>query len=83
MTEWGVVGVLIALVGLIATIVKPLINLTRSITELTVVVRELKKDMADQKTSAHETHRRLWEHETEQDKRLADHETRIGILEGK
>lgn len=83
MTEWGVVGVIIALVGLIASIIKPIISLTKSITELTVVVRELKSDMATQKSSSHETHRRIWEHEGEQDKKISDHETRIGRLEGK
>lgn len=83
MNEWGVVGVLIALVGLIATLVKPMISLTKSITELTVAVRSLKEDQSEQKKNAHSAHEKLWERETEQDKLLADHETRIGILEGK
>lgn len=83
MTEWGVVGVIIALVGLLAAIIKPVVRLTNSITELTVVVRAVQADMAAQKNSSHETHRRIWEHEGEQDRTLADHETRIGRLEGK
>ena len=82
MTEWGVVGVVIALVGFVISVVKPIISLTKSITELTVVVRQLKVDMSDQKSSAHETHKRIWEHEVEQDNKLADHEGRISRLEG-
>lgn len=83
MTEWGVVGVLIALTGFIAAVVRPIVSLTRSITELSVVVRGLRADMDDQKQSAHETHRRLWQREEEQDRRLSAHEQRIGALEGK
>lgn len=83
MTEWGVVGVLIALAGFIVTVAKPIISLTKSITELTVVVRELKTDMESQKAKADDAHKALWLKETEHEKMLADHETRIGILEGK
>lgn len=82
MNEWGVVGVLIALVGLIAAIVKPMISLTKSITELSVVVRGLRTDMDSQQSRAHETHKALWEKESEQDTRLENHETRIKHLEG-
>ena len=40
-TLWTVVGVLIALVGLGASIIKPIVTLTRSITKLTVVVERI------------------------------------------
>ena len=39
--EWTVVGVLIALVGLGASIIKPIVTLTQSITKLTVVVERI------------------------------------------
>lgn len=81
MTEWGVVGVVIALAGLLATIIKPITGLTRSITELTVVVKELRRDLDEQQAHASETHRRIWAKNDEQDKRLDEHDKRITRLE--
>ena len=82
MTEWGVVGVIVTLVGLIAALIKPFTSLTKSITELTVVVGELKSDMDEYRASNHESHRRLWEHNDGQDKKLTNFEGRISKLEG-
>lgn len=76
MTEWGVVGVLIALVGLFATLIKPMISLTKSITELTVAVRGLKEGQDEQKKSAKTAHEKIWE-------KLQEHEEWIRRLEGK
>lgn len=77
MTEWGVLGVIIAVAGFLATVITPIINLTKSITKLTVVVENLAKDMESQRS----TTKRLWGHNEEQDARLNDHETRIQLLE--
>ena len=77
MTEWGVLGVIITGAGFLATVITPIINLTKSITKLTVVVENLAKDMESQRSST----KRLWEHNDEQDTRLNDHETRIQLLE--
>ena len=41
MTEWGVVGVLAALAGLAAAILKPIIKLNTTLTRLVVLVDEL------------------------------------------
>lgn len=41
MTEWGVVGVLAALAGLAAAILKPMIKLNTTLTRLVVLVDEL------------------------------------------
>ena len=53
MTEWGVVGVIIAVVGLFFTVGKPVITLNTSITKLTVTVDRLQKDYDDLKKQAH------------------------------
>ena len=85
MTEWGVVGVIIAVVGLFFTVGKPVINLNTSITKLTVTVDRLQKDYDDLKKRAHEevsylavknsdSHRRIHD-------KLDDHEQRITDLE--
>ena len=85
MTEWGVVGVIIAGVGLFFTVGKPVITLNTSITKLTVTVDRLQKDYDDLKKQAHsevndlavknsDSHRRIHD-------KLDDHEQRITDLE--
>ncbi len=77
MSEWGVLGVIVTVVGLLATVITPIINLTRSITRLTVVAENLGKDMEAQRKS----NTKLWAHNDEQDAKICDHETRIQLLE--
>lgn len=86
--EWTVVTVLIAIAGLFVTVGKPVIDLNKNIVTLTYETKGLKSELAEQKValakqqdSAHESHRRLWEHNNEQDKTIADHESRIVNLE--
>lgn len=81
MTEWGVVGVLVVLLGLGVTIVKPIVSLTKSITELTVTMQGFKQDLDNLTVNNTESHRRLWTHNEEQDETINDHETRIQIIE--
>lgn len=81
MTEWAVFGVLVAVAGFLAVVVPPIVNLTKSITRLTVVVDKLSSDLDEQKKRSVESHGKLWKHNTEQDERLNDHETRIRLLE--
>ena len=83
MTEWGVVGVVIALVGFAATLQAPALKLNASITKLTVTVEQLVRDMSEQRERSREVHKRLWDKNDEQDKTLNDHETRITTLERK
>jgi len=77
MNEWAVFGVLVAVAGFLAVVVPPIVNLTKSITRLTVVVDNLSKDMELQRRS----NSKLWAHNDEQDGRLCDHETRLQLLE--
>ena len=81
MTEWGVVGVIIALVGLIAVLVKPMISLTQSITKLTVMLEQVAGDMSELTEKNSKGHERLWKKSDEQDGRLDNHEHRITVLE--
>ncbi len=81
MTEWAVFGVLVAVAGFLAVVVPPIVNLTKSITRLTVVVDKLSGDLEDQKKRSVESHDKLWRHNNEQDERINDHETRIRLLE--
>ena len=81
MTEWGVVGVIVALLGFVTAIVGPLTKLTQSITKLTVVVDRLDKEQQEQRSNAKKSHQDLWNKCKEQDESINDHETRIQILE--
>jgi hypothetical protein len=81
MTEWAVFGVLVAVAGFLAVVVPPIVNLTKSITRLTVVVDKLSTDLEEQKQRNIESHSKLWAHNEELDGRINDHETRIRLLE--
>ncbi len=81
--EWTTVTVIISLVGLGAAVIKPIVSLTQSITKLTVVVERLERELDDQSEHSRESHRRLWDHNEEQDNRLDDHERRIHDIEHK
>lgn len=81
MTEWSVVGVIIALCGLVATLVRPMLSLNASITKLTLLVERLGEDLKALSLKNSETHARLWEKNESQDRQLDDHECRITALE--
>ena len=74
MTEWGVVGVIVVLLGLLGTVTAPMIRLNDKFDTLD-------ERLTGVSESNHASHRRLWEHEEMQDSKLHDHETRIQILE--
>ena len=81
--EWTTVTVIIALVGLGAAVIKPIVSLTQSITKLTMVVERLERELDEQSEHSRESHKRLWDHNEEQDNRLDDHERRIHDMEHK
>lgn len=81
--EWTVVTVIIALVGFVAAVIKPIVNLNSTIVKLTTVVDNLKEDMDGFGTKNTESHRRIWEKNNQQDETLDDHEKRITTIEAK
>lgn len=90
MTEWTVVSVIIAVVGLFFTVGKPIITLNSNIVKLNFTVEALSKEQGVQKAALEkqaehdrEAHKRLWDKNDEQDEKLTDHEARIGKLEGR
>ena len=76
MTEWGVVGVLIALAGFLSLIIKPVISLTKSITELNGNVK-LFQSMFSQNDEEHD---RLWKHNDVQDAKIEDHDRKLASM---
>ena len=81
MTEWGVVGVLVVLLGLGATVVKPLLELNASIVKLTARLDQLTGSLSEISDRNAKSHDRLWKHNEEQDAVLDDHARRITVLE--
>ncbi len=82
MEKWDVVVVITALIGLFASVVTPLVKLTRAITRLTTTMEAMERNIVDLTTDSRQNHERLWAHERVQDDRLCDHETRIRVMEG-
>ena len=61
MNEWGVVGVIVTLVGLAAAIIKPIVQLNTNIVKLTDAVEGLKNAHTKMEESNTEEHKQLHE----------------------
>ena len=83
MSEWGVVTVLIAVAGLFATVGAPVLKLNSTITQLKVLLDDLRNEFNRSQQRSHETHTRLWQRGDYMEERLNDHESRITRLEEK
>lgn len=83
MTEWQVITMLITLGGGVALIVRPICNLTKAITELTSTCKNLDQQFSNFEEHNRDGHKRIWEHNEEQDKTLNNHEARISKIEGR
>ena len=88
--EWTVVTVIAALVALIAALAKPMLTLCREIVGLrgdlqglSKATNELTAKMTKFETDNHNAHKRLWDHNVEQDETLRLHEMRLHDLDGK
>ena len=83
MSEWNVVTVLIAIIGLFFTVGKPIINLNTNITTLNDGIKNLNERQDRFEKCSEKEHDELWEHEDEQDKILEEHKLRLHDLDGK
>lgn len=81
MTEWGVVGVIIALAGLVSAVTAPLIKLNSSIVQLTSQVQNILSGLGEFKKRYVDNLQELKEADGEMQGRLEDHELRITVLE--
>lgn len=81
--EWTVVSVIIALVGLFLAVGAPIIRQTKTMTKLDTTMETLSEKLTSLESKNTDAHRRIWEHNEEQDKQLHDHEIRIVKLEDK
>ena len=81
--EWTVVTVIVVLVGLIASVAKPLLSLNATITRLNESVNSLEKNIEGLTEKNDESHDRLWEKSCAMDEKLNNHETRLRVIESK
>lgn len=77
--EWTIVTVIVVLVGLVVTIVKPLINYNKSTVENTCAINNLTEVMKDNKAE----HSKLWDKLGEHDEKISEHDTAIAVLNQK
>lgn len=83
MTDWDIVKDIVVLAGLIMTVTTPLLKLNTSITQLKALLDSVAKNVQENDKSNSANHKRLWEHNTEQDEILQNHEMRLHDLDGK
>lgn len=83
MTDWDIVKDIVVLIGLIVTVTTPLLKLNTSITQLKALLDSVAKQVQDNDRSNSASHKRLWEHNEEQDETLQRHEQRLHDLDGK
>lgn len=83
MTDWDIVKDIVVLAGLIMTVTTPLLKLNTSITQLKALLDSVAKQVQENDKSNSASHKRLWEHNEEQDETLQRHEQRLHELDGK
>ena len=83
MTDWDIVKDIVVLAGLIMTVTTPLLKLNTSITQLKTLLDSVAKNVQENDRSNSASHKRLWEHNEEQDETLQRHEQRLHDLDGK
>lgn len=83
MTDWDIVKDIVVLAGLIMTVTTPLLKLNTSITQLKALLDSVAKQVQENDKSNSARHKRLWEHNEEQDETLQRHEQRLHDLDGK
>jgi len=79
--EWTIVTVLIAIVGFVIAVSTPLIKNTRAMTELTVILSTVSEQIKKMEMENAAEHKDFQEQLDEHDDKIADHETRLTVIE--
>ena len=80
MTEWGVVLVIVTLLGFVSGIITPLIKLNTAIVKLIDSVEALDKSLGDVIESNTRTHKRIWDKLEEHSDKINEHETKLIVI---
>ena len=70
-----------SIVGLAFTVAKPILDVTKTMTTLNESIKNLTDKFSVFEISNLEAHKRIWNHNDEQDELLQDHEIRIKLME--
>lgn len=80
-----IIACICSVCGTVVTVVlavgKPLIENTKTMTQLTMAIKHLTEEFKTFETGNHEDHKRIHNRIDESEKVLSNHETRIQILE--
>lgn len=83
MEQWGVFGVIAALVTFGVAVGTPLMKLNSSITKLNALVEFMQKQLDKFSCDNEKEHNTIWDEVEKHDGAINDHETRITVLERK
>ena len=87
MNESEMIGLIIVSLGTIlgvgVIVVKPILEVVKSITELNESIKSLTEKFNAFEVNNNNAHKRIWDHNDEQDEKLQDHEKRISIIENR
>ena len=79
------IGMLIIALGSVlgvgVTVVKPILQVVKSMTELNESIKTLAEKFGKFEVNNHEDHKRIWRHNDKQDEILQEHELRIKLME--
>lgn len=81
MTEWGVVGVIVTLLGLLAAVTTPIVKLNTSIAKLTECIDGFRVQLQKLESENRESHKEFYKRIESTEKEVAKHEERIKALE--
>lgn len=80
MNEWTVVTTIVTLVGLILTILPPLLKLNTSITRIHAALTALEKDVDLLRRHNTQEHEQIRESNQAQDKQLSDLQLKVAVI---
>lgn len=83
MERYDVVIIVLGLLTTAIAIGAPVLKLNSTITKLGVTIDILIRDVQELEVHNRESHKRIWNHNNEQDETLADHECRLQVIEHK
>ena len=78
---WEILLGIIALVSFVGTVATWIYKLSRILATLDATIKSLNETLQEFRERSHRTHKELFERINEQEKAIADHETRINVLE--
>lgn len=81
MNEWTVFGVIVAVIGLIVTVSKPMINLNTSIVTLTTKLEQMFQMFQETTERNSKEHDKMWTQINAHTKALSEHESHLSKLD--